>query len=412
MISIVIPAFNESDRIGKTLEKIAAFLKSQTREFEVIVVDDASTDNTRQVAESFQGKIKNLRVIRLEESPYAGKGLAVNKGMLEANGEIALFTDADGSTPIEEADKLLEKLDSGFDIAIGSRAADRTTVKKKQNILRELMGRTFNILVRTLTVKGIYDTQCGFKAFKMSAARKLFENQKIFDFGFDVELLFLAQRQNLKIAEVPVLWFNDPRSTVHPIKDSYRMFIDLLKIRLYHSTLDDTIFDKIAYIIYKYRTFWRFSIVGATNTIVDIGALYLLTRIVGISAVSANLISVEIAIIWSFIWNSLWTFSERNVSDPFWKKFLVFQFVSLGGYVVNQISFLVFFKVFGIFDLFAKVLTVPITLAFNYVLNSRWTFRDVKAGKASWYIYSLLILILFIFYYFLTRSIGAPFFGR
>src|SRR3989344_1143093 len=412
LISIIIPAFNEADRVGNSLEKLAKFLDARSEGFEIIVVDDASTDNTKTVAESFKDKIGNLWVLRLEESPYAGKGLAVNKGVLAAKGNIVLFTDADFSTPIEEIDKLLEKINSGFDIAIGSRAADRSTVKKKQNILRELMGKTFNILVRTLTVKGIFDTQCGFKAFKMSSVRQLFENQKIFDFGFDVELLFVGQRQGLKIAEVPVLWFNDPRSTVHPIKYSYRMFIDLLKIRMYHARPDGSSLDKLSYIVYHYRTFWRFSIVGVTNTVVDIGALYLLTRIVGMRAVSANLISVEIAIIWSFIWNNLWTFSERNVSDPLWKKFLVFQFVSLGGYFLNQISFLIFFKIFNIFDLFAKVLTVPITLVFNYVLNSRWTFRDVKSGKASWFSYSLLIIILSAGYFLLTRFLGESFFGR
>ena len=412
LISIIIPAFNEADRVGNSLEKLTTFLNTRDEEFEVIVVDDASTDNTKAIAESFKDKIENLWVLRLEESPYAGKGLAVNKGVLAAKGDIVLFTDADFSTPIEEIDKLLEKINSGFDIAIGSRAADRSTVKKKQHILRELMGKTFNILVRTLTVKGIFDTQCGFKAFRVGTTRQLFENQKIFDFGFDVEILFLAQRQGLKIAEVPVLWFNDQRSTVHPIKDSYRMFLDLLKIRMYYARPNGSSLDKLCYIVYHYRTFWRFSIVGATNTVVDIGALYLLTRIVGMSAVSANLISVEIAIIWSFIWNNLWTFSERNVSDPLWKKFLVFQFVSLGGYVVNQISFLFFFKIFNVFDLFAKVLTVPITLVFNYVLNSRWTFRDERSGKASWLAYSIFILILFLLYFFLTKTLSVPFFGR
>src|SRR3972149_3781210 len=258
LISIIIPAFNEADRVGNSLEKLTTFLNTRDEEFEVIVVDDASTDNTKAIAESFKDKIENLWVLRLEESPYAGKGLAVNKGVLAAKGDIVLFTDADFSTPIEEIDKLLEKINSGFDIAIGSRAADRSTVKKKQHILREMMGRTFNILVRTLTVKGIFDTQCGFKAFKMSTTRLLFENQKIFDFGFDVELLFVAQRQGLKIAEVPVLWFNDQRSTVHPIKDSSRMFLDLLKIRMYYARPNGSSLDKLSYIVYHYRTFWSF----------------------------------------------------------------------------------------------------------------------------------------------------------
>src|SRR3990172_769654 len=214
MVSIIIPAFNEEKRIGATLEKIVSFLQSFAEETQVIIGDDASTDKTSEVAKSFEGKIQNLKVLRLEQSPFAGKGYAVNKGVLASSGDLILFTDADGSTPIEELDKLLPKLKEGYDIVIGSRALNRSTVQKRQNILREYMGRTFNILVQTLTVKGIVDTQCGFKLFKRESTLDIFKNQKIFDFGFDVELLFAAKKKNLKIAEIPVLWYNDPISTV------------------------------------------------------------------------------------------------------------------------------------------------------------------------------------------------------
>ena len=412
MISIIIPTFNEEDRIPKTLEKIAGYIKADPENFEVIVVDDASTDNTSEVAKTFEDKIKNLKVLRLEKSSFAGKGYAVNKGVLASKGDLILFTDADSSTPIEELSKLLEKTSAGYDIAIGSRAIARETVKKRQNFLRELMGRTFNILVRTLTVKKIVDTQCGFKLFKRESTLDIFKNQRIFDFGFDVELLYAATKKGLRIAEVPVLWYNDPISRVDPIKDSIKMLVDLLKIRLYYSEKDGPVLDKVFYAAYKYRTFLQFSIVGVTNTVVDIAALYFLTRLIGISPVSANLISVEMAIIWSFTWNSLWTFSQRNTQDSLVKKFLIFQFVSLGGYVVNQIMFLMFFEIFGIFDLIAKVLTVPFTLIFNYLLNSRWTFRDKTAGKAAWYYYSVLIFILFLAYFWLTSFIDVPFFGQ
>lgn len=412
MISIIIPAFNEEDRIPKTLGKIADYVKKDPDNFEVIVVDDASTDKTSEQSKKFSDKIRNLKVLTLGKSPFAGKGYAVNKGVLASSGDLILFTDADGSTPIEELDKLTGKIDDGFDIAIGSRAIARESVKKKQGFLREYMGRTFNILVQTLTVKGIVDTQCGFKLFRRDKSLEIFKNQKIFDFGFDVELLFAATKRGLKISEVPVLWFNDPKSSVDPVKDSIKMLFDLFKIRLYYSEKDGPILDKLFFIAYKYKTFWKFSIVGATNTVVDIAALYILTRYFGVGSISANLISVEIAIIWSFTWNSIWTFSKRNTNDSLIKRLLIFQFVSLGGYVVNQIMFLVFFEVFGILDLIAKVLTVPFTLVFNYILNSRWTFRDASAGKASWYYYSVLILILFVFYFWLTQVIEVPFFGR
>jgi len=412
MISIIIPTFNEEERIPKTLGKIADYIKDDPSNYEVIVVDDASTDKTSEVAKDFESKIENLKVLRLEKSPHAGKGYAVNKGVLASSGDLILFTDADSSTPIEEIEKLISKIDAGFDIAIGSRALNRDTVQKRQNVLREYMGRTFNILVQTLTVKGIVDTQCGFKLFRRDKTLDLFKNQKIFDFGFDVELLYAASKAGLRISEVPVLWYNDPKSTVNPIKDSIKMFIDLFKIRLLYSEKDGPLLDKLFYLTYRYRTFLQFSIVGATNTLVDIGALYLLTRLVGISPVSANLISVQIAIIWSFTWNSLWTFSGRNTQDSLIKRFLIFQLVSLGGYVINQIMFVVFFELFGIFDLFAKVLTVPFTIIFNYLLNSRWTFRDKAAGKAAWYYYSILILALLLIYLWVTKILNLPFFGQ
>ncbi len=404
MISIVIPTYNEQDRLGKSLEKLTGFLDKREEEFEVIVVDDASTDQTSQVASSYSDKFKNFQLLRLEKSPDAGKGLAVHKGMLAAKGEIALFTDADFSTPIEEADKLLGKLNSGFDIAIGSRAVDRSTVKEHQGILRELMGRTFNILVQLFTVRGIVDTQCGFKAFKMSTCRHLFEEQRIFDFGFDVEILFAAQKKGLKITEVPVLWYNDARSSVNPLVDSTKMALDLVKIRLYHGRLKGSFADKIYYLIYHYRTFWRFSIVGVTNTIVDFGLFYLLTR-GGLATLVANPISVETAIAWSFVWNNLWTFSERKNTQPLLQRAAVFQFVQLGGLALSQISLVLLHLYAGLPDLVAKALTIPAVLIFNYLLNSRWTFKEGAKSNLSWIAYSMLVLVLFIVYFWLA---GPP----
>lgn len=403
LVSIIIPAFNEEDRIGRSLSKLAVFLKTRKEGFEVIVVDDASTDHTKQEAERFVGKIPNLKVLRLEKSPYMGKGLAVNKGVLAAKGGIVAFTDADFSTPIEEIDKLLEKLNSGHDIAIGSRALERSLVKVRQNILREYVGRAGNILIQNLVIRGIVDTQCGFKAFKMSACRSLFEEERVFDFGFDVELLYLAKKKGLKIAEVPTLWYNDPRSSVHPIKDSVAVFVDLLKIRLYHSEKEGTLLDRLFYYLYNYRTFWRFSIVGASNTILDYGLFYILTRRAHLDALAANPVSVEIAIIWSFTWNSLWTFSERKVDKPFLVRFFIFNFVSLGALILSQISLLLLNKFVGIYDLLAKALTIPIVLVFNYLLNSRWTFRDISEGKAKWYWYIAFIIMLLGIYLLLAN---------
>jgi dolichol-phosphate mannosyltransferase len=142
-------------------------------------------------------------------------------------------------------------------------------------------------------------------------------------------------------------------------------------------------------------------VVGVSNTIVDFGLFYILTRFVHLKALTANPISVEIAIVWSFIWNSFWTFSERKVSQSLFVRFAVFQFVSLGGLALSQISLLIFSQFLNIFDLSAKALTIPIVLVFNYLLNSRWTFRDISTGKAKWYWYTAFIALLFLIYFLL-----------
>ncbi len=407
MISIIIPTYNEEDRIGISLQKLTDFLKNFHKEVEVIVVDDASTDNTLEDARKFDGEIKNFKILRLQKN--LGKGWAVQQGFLASKGNLVLFTDADFSTPIEEIYKLIKKIDEGYDIAIGSRALDRSMVKHRQNPIREYMGRAFNILVQLLTVRGIADTQCGFKIFNRAKTEDIFKNQRILDFGFDVELLYLAEKKGLKIAEVPVLWYNDPRSSVNPIKDSALMFIDLIKIRMYHADRKGSLVDKLFYNLYTYRTFWRFSIVGVTNTIVDYGVFIILTRMVGLDPLKANPIAVETAIVWSFTWNSLWTFSERKVSKPLLARFLVFQFISLGGLALSQTSLLVFNKLFNIFDLLAKALTIPIVLVFNYLLNSRWTFRDVSAGRGIWYLYLVFVILIFATYFVLIWSLTGSF---
>ena len=181
------------------------------------------------------------------------------------------------------------------------------------------------------------------------------------------------------------------------------MFLDLIKIRLYHGDKNGSLLDKLGFILYEYRTFWRFSIVGVSNTIVDYGLFYLLTRLAGLSYLTANPISVETAIIWSFIWNNLWTFSERKVSQPLATRFFIFQVVSLGGLVLSQLALLLFGEFLGLYDLIAKALTIPIVLVFNYLLNSRWTFRDISAGQAKWRWYAAFILFLLFIYLILTN---------
>ena len=229
-LSIVVPAFNEEQRLSKSLQSIQAYLKARSLRAEVLVVDDGSTDATAKVVEVSRTDFPELRLI--SNGRNHGKGFSVRHGMLEARGEFALFTDADLSAPIEEADKLLAVLrDGAYDGAIGSRAVDRSLIEVHQPAFRERAGIIFNRIVRWITGLPFQDTQCGFKAFRRERARAIFEQQRTEGFGFDPEILFLARRKRLRIAEVPVRWAHNPASKVNMFGDSVRMFVDLLAIR-------------------------------------------------------------------------------------------------------------------------------------------------------------------------------------
>ncbi|HVB98982.1 MAG TPA: dolichyl-phosphate beta-glucosyltransferase [Candidatus Dormibacteraeota bacterium] len=231
-ISIVIPAYNEAQRLPRTLERVRDWVERKRAvsglEIEILVVDDGSTDETASVVAAWQDRVEGLRLV--PNGANRGKGYSVRHGMREAQGRIALFTDADLSAPIEEADKLLAALDDA-DVAIGSRAVDRRLIETHQSAARETAGRIFNAVVQLMTGVRFLDTQCGFKAFRMKRARVIFGQQRIEDFGFDPELLFLARRHGLAAIEVPVRWAHDPGSKVHMVRDSLRMFWDLVKVR-------------------------------------------------------------------------------------------------------------------------------------------------------------------------------------
>jgi dolichyl-phosphate beta-glucosyltransferase len=229
IISLIIPAYNEEKRLERTLPVIIDYLDQNFDRYEIIVVDDGSADKTAEKAASFSN---NILVIKLQTNQ--GKGAAVRAGMLEAKGDFLIFSDADLSTPITELPKILEPLKKGADLAIGSRAIDQNMIKKHQPFYREFMGKTFNRIVQLLLFKGIKDTQCGFKGFSANAAKKIFSKAKVNGFSFDVEVLFLSQKMNMKIEQRPVEWFNDERSTVSPIKDSLKMLLELFRIRSLH----------------------------------------------------------------------------------------------------------------------------------------------------------------------------------
>jgi dolichyl-phosphate beta-glucosyltransferase len=227
-LSIVIPAYNEQDRLPPTLARVRAWIDAAKISTEVIVVDDGSQDFTAAVVANLSADWPELRI--LVNPGNHGKGYSVRHGALEARGRIVLFTDADLSAPIEEADKLLAAL-ATHDIAIGSRALDRRLISVHQSKLREFAGIVFNMVVRIVLGLPFSDTQCGFKAFMREPCKIVFQQQRIERFGFDPELLFIAKRHGLTIAEVPVRWAHDPGTRVAMLRDSLKMFAEVLGIR-------------------------------------------------------------------------------------------------------------------------------------------------------------------------------------
>ncbi len=230
-LSIVIPAYNEEQRLGATLERLETYFQVPPIPLrEVLVVDDGSTDGTAQLVRMWQERFPPLRL--LPQAQNAGKGWAVRAGMLAAQGELILFMDADSSTDIGELPKLQAAIAAGADIAIGSRDLQQSVIHKHQPFLREMLGRLFNRLVQLLAVPGIHDTQCGFKLFRRDAAVPLFQHQTIRGWTFDVEILFLARQLGFTVAEVPVAWTDAPGSRVDPLRDALHTCVDLLRIRL------------------------------------------------------------------------------------------------------------------------------------------------------------------------------------
>ena len=238
MLSVVIPAYNEKENLQKgTLDKVDKYLKKKAYQYEVIIVDDGSTDNSPPLLEQF---VKEKKLWRLIKNPHLGKAQTVATGIASATGDIILFTDFDQATPISELEKLLPFIAKGYDIVIGSREV-KGSKREKEPWYRHAMGRGFNLLVNLVTIRGIHDTQCGFKLFDVLVAKELFASLVVyrkkpekaaFTGAFDVEVLFLAQKRDYRIAEVPVHWKHISTTRISPIRDSIRMFLDILRIRL------------------------------------------------------------------------------------------------------------------------------------------------------------------------------------
>ncbi len=232
--SIVIPAYNESERISNGLDRVLEYIRQQQWDAEVIVVNDGSRDHTAELVRRYAAQHPAVRLV--ENPGNRGKGYSVRHGMSAATGELLLFSDADLSAPIEEAGKLFAALGDGADLAIGSRWMDPALQTERQPLFRQLAGRIFNLLLRIILGLRYKDTQCGFKAFTGRAAGLIFPRQRIERWGFDPEILFIAGKMGLKTREVPVRWAHDERSKISPLRDGIRMFVEMLKIRWFALT--------------------------------------------------------------------------------------------------------------------------------------------------------------------------------
>lgn len=230
MLSIVVPAYNESGRLPGSLRRMREYFDAMGEEYEVLVVDDGSSDGTHSTSAALAESWPQLRVIRFERN--RGKGAAVRAGMLAARGEHRLFSDADLSTPLEELPKLRDRLRGDTKVAIASRALADSQIDVHQQKRRELMGRTYNRLLQLLVLRGVHDSQCGFKVFTADAAVACFEPLRTMRFGFDAEVLVRAQARGWEIAEVPVRWQHVEASRVNSVRDASRMLFDLLLLRL------------------------------------------------------------------------------------------------------------------------------------------------------------------------------------
>ncbi len=233
-LSIVIPVFNEERNIAETLRRIAAYFSLRNLSWEVLVSDDGSTDGTGEAVRKFASENPRHLIRLVSSSPNHGKGFAARRGMLAASGRFVLFSDADLSAPIKEADKLIKALENGADVSIGSRGVRAKDCDVQQSLKRRFSGRVFNLFVRAFVLPDVHDSQCGFKCFTREAVQKLFPQQKLDGFCFDVEVLYLAKRAGLKVVEVPVMWSEGKDSKIRLVRDSIRMVKDMLLIKKLH----------------------------------------------------------------------------------------------------------------------------------------------------------------------------------
>lgn len=359
-LSIIVPAYNESKRIAKTLRTIVSYFKNTNNSYELLVVDDGSKDGTKEVVESLM--ISNAKVLGYGEN--RGKGFAINFGVKHARGEWILFTDADNSTPIEEFSKLAaEKAD--YQVIIGSRYLKESNIVVKQSKLRILLSRIGNILSQVILLPGIKDTQCGFKLFSATAAKQIFAKQTIWRWGFDMEILRIARELSYKVKEVPVIWYNDEQTHLQSRRVFIRTFIELITIKinslrgLYNDGKNS-----------EQAIFIKFAIVGAIGTALDFGVLNFTHRVLGLSLLPALTLGFSSGAINNYIINSKWTYHQRLT----WPQFYQFITIAIGGLAINNVIVYNLATDYSWPYNFAKALAVVIVFFWNYGLNRIWTF--------------------------------------
>ena len=235
-LSLIIPVYNEESRLAFTLNTVGAYLSALGKSYEIIVVDDGSSDDTKKVLREQIARTNNLRIVSYEEN--CGKGYAVRQGVFASRGDYVMFSDVDLSAPIDELPKLLKAVENSYDVAIGSRAVKGSVITVHQPLYRELGGKGLNLVIRLLAVPGIHDTQCGFKLFRGDVAREIFAKCFLNGWSFDIEVLYLARRLGYSIAEIPVRWAHSEGSKLHPLTAGIRVIKDLIRLRLHHYELE------------------------------------------------------------------------------------------------------------------------------------------------------------------------------
>ena len=226
-ISVVIPAFNEEKKLELSLQKIIQYLEKNFENYEILVIDDGSKDNTPEIIQ----KYKEKKVRMIQNPKNMGKGFSVKLGMINTKYDPLLFTDADLATPIEETEKFLAAINEGYNVIIASRNLENSKIEVEQPKYRQVLGKGFPFIVKTFLIADFKDTQCGFKMFTKEAAKKIFPRQTIQGWAFDVEIIFIAQELGYKIKELPVTWVDKGDSKLSPIKDSFKMFNEIIKIK-------------------------------------------------------------------------------------------------------------------------------------------------------------------------------------